>query len=118
MYTQQHQHQHHHTHNHHLNLPKQLPSAAADDDGSGSGPESMDNSTVPYDHRHLADDDDAGVAAAAAMGSVIEEIPPDAVYAPGGAGDLGVSVGEEASQLTLSFRGQVCVFDAVTPKKV
>ncbi|KAI4389828.1 hypothetical protein MLD38_002010 [Melastoma candidum] len=110
---------HHHSHNHHLDLPKQLNSSAAatDDDGSGSGPDSMDNSAAPYDHQHLADDE-AGAAAATAMGSVIEEIPPDAVYATGGAGHLGVSVGDEASQLTLSFRGQVYVFDAVTPKKV
>ncbi|KAI4366528.1 hypothetical protein MLD38_022397 [Melastoma candidum] len=94
-----------------MNLPKQLP--AGDDDGSGSGPDSMDNSSMPYGHQHLGDD-----GGAAAMGSVSEEIQPDAAYSTGGAGDLGVSIEEEASQLTLSFRGQVYVFDAVTPKKV
>lgn len=52
------------------------------------------------------------------MGGMIEDIPPDAVYVPGAGGDLGMAGGEEASQLTLSFRGQVYVFDAVTPKKV
>ncbi|KAF8024731.1 hypothetical protein BT93_F1801 [Corymbia citriodora subsp. variegata] len=99
-------------HPHHMNLPKPI---AGDEDGSGnSAGDSMDNSHIRYEQQALDD----GATAGAGMGGMIEDIPPDAVYVPGSAGDMGMAGGEEASQLTLSFRGQVYVFDAVTPKKV
>lgn len=100
-------------HPHHMNLAKPI---AGDEDGSGnSAGDSMDNSPhIRYENPALDDSATAG----AGMGGMIEDIPPDAVYVPGTGGEMGMAGGEEASQLTLSFRGQVYVFDAVTPKKV
>ncbi|KAK4742108.1 hypothetical protein SAY87_000109 [Trapa incisa] len=107
---------------HHLNLPKQQivhRGAADEDDGDGSSSaagaagDSVDHGHLGYESQTL----DEG-AAAAGMGGVIESIPPDAVYPTGSGSDLAVADGEDSSQLTLSFRGQVYVFDAVTPKKV
>ena len=47
----------------------------------------------------------------------VDDVGHDAVY--GGTGhELVVNRGDGSSQLTLSFRGQVYVFDAVTPDKV
>lgn len=106
----------------HMNLPKQQiirRGAADEDDGDGSSSaagatgDSVEHAHMGYEAHAL----DEG-AAAAGMGGVIESIPPDAVYATGSGSEFAIPDGEDSSQLTLSFRGQVYVFDAVTPKKV
>lgn len=103
----------------HMNLPKQQivrRSAADEDDGDGSSSApvgtggSVEHPHMGYEPHGL--DDQAG------MGGVIESIPPEAVYATGPGSEVSIPEGEDSSQLTLSFRGQVYVFDAVTPKKV
>ncbi|OWM67689.1 GATA transcription factor 25 [Punica granatum] len=106
-----------------MNLPKQQivrrgPADDDDGDGSSSAPagtaDSLGHPHMAYEVHGLDD----GAAAAAGMGGVIESIPPDAVYATGSGSEMAIPDGEDSSQLTLSFRGQVYVFDAVTPKKV
>ena len=92
--------------------------ATDDDDASGvagAGAESIDNPHIRYD-AHALDDTAGGVAGAAAGGGVVDDVNPDAVY--GGGHELVVQRNDGSSQLTLSFRGQVYVFDAVTPDKV
>ncbi|CAN0873505.1 GATA transcription factor 25 [Linum grandiflorum] len=56
-------------------------------------------------HDHIVYDD-----AAAAAGVPVDVMSPDSVYVDGGA--------DITNQLTLTFRGQVYVFDDVTPDKV
>lgn len=106
---------------HHMNLPKQQlvhRGPADDDDGDGSSSaaggagDSVEHAHMGYEVHPLDD------GAATGMGGVIESIPPDAVYATGSGSELAIPDGDYSSQLTLSFRGQVYVFDAVTPKKV
>ncbi|KAK4803238.1 hypothetical protein SAY86_001441 [Trapa natans] len=105
---------------HHMNLPKQQiirRGTADEDDGDGSS-SAAGTAGDSVDHAHLGYEAHALDEGAAGMGGVIESIPPDAVYPTGSGSDLAVVDGEDSSQLTLSFRGQVYVFDAVTPKKV
>lgn len=106
-----------------MNLPKQQivrRGDADEDDGDGSSSavggtgDSVEHPHMGYEAHAL----DESAAAAAGMGGVIESIPPDAVYATGSGSEFAIPDGEDSSQLTLSFRGQVYVFDAVTPKKV
>ncbi|RDX74277.1 GATA transcription factor 25, partial [Mucuna pruriens] len=85
-----------------MNMPPQI-AAAESDDGSGAEPAINAHHHIHYDAHALED----GAAAV-----VVEDVTSDAVYVSGGGGP------EESSQLTLSFRGQVYVFDAVTPDKV
>ncbi|XP_020206956.1 GATA transcription factor 25 [Cajanus cajan] len=85
-----------------LNMPPQIES----DDGSGA------EAAVDAHHHHIQYETNALEDGAAAAGVVVEDVTSDAVYVSGGGGP------EESSQLTLSFRGQVYVFDAVTPDKV
>ncbi|XP_027938579.1 GATA transcription factor 25 [Vigna unguiculata] len=87
-----------------LNMPPQI-SAAESGDGSGPDPALDAHHHIHYEPHALED------GAAGAM-VVVEDVTSDAVYVSGGGGP------EESSQLTLSFRGQVYVFDAVTPDKV
>ncbi|KAI4307515.1 hypothetical protein L6164_030693 [Bauhinia variegata] len=84
-----------------VNMPSQI-GTGEDDDGSGAGAESIENHHIHYEH--TLEDGGGGV------GGVVEDVNSDSVYAAAGAGD--------ASQLTLSFRGQVYVFDSVTPDQV
>jgi hypothetical protein len=52
---------------------------------------------------------------------VVEDVASDAVYGQGGGGgaaEMAIQRHDGTSQLTLSFRGQVYVFDSVTPDKV
>lgn len=84
-------------HSHPMNM--QITAAADSDAISGAD-------HIHYETHHLED------AAAAAGVVVVEDVTSDAVYVSGGGGP------EESSQLTLSFRGQVYVFDAVSPDKV
>lgn len=96
-----------------MNLSEQI---SQDDDvgarNMASG-DSINHSNLGYE----ADALDEG-AVSAAMGGVIENNPPEAVYATMPGSELVIPDGEDSSQLTLSFRGQVYVFDGVTPKKV
>ncbi|KAK7385403.1 hypothetical protein VNO78_31120 [Psophocarpus tetragonolobus] len=84
-----------------LNMPAQIES----DEVSGAEPAVDAHHHIQYETHGL----DEG---AAAGGVVVEDVTSDAIYVSGGGGP------EESSQLTLSFRGQVYVFDAVTPDKV
>lgn len=77
----------------------------------GDSGEPLDNRLVRYGAHSL--EDGGGV------GGMIEDLNPDAVYASAGDGsDLAVQRNDGSSQLTLSFRGQVYLFDAVSPEKV
>ncbi|KAJ0087365.1 hypothetical protein Patl1_08682 [Pistacia atlantica] len=80
-----------------MNIPTQM-SAGADDDDVSVG---ADNHHLGYDTHSLEN------------GVVVEDVAPDSVYGQASGSELGNS-----SQLTLSFRGQVYVFDSVTPDKV
>ncbi|XP_044474586.1 GATA transcription factor 25-like isoform X2 [Mangifera indica] len=80
-----------------MNIPTQM-SAGADEDDVSVG---ADNHHLGYDAHSLGN------------GVVIEDVAPGSVYGSSSGSELGNS-----SQLTLSFRGQVYVFDAVTPDKV
>ncbi|XP_052736828.1 GATA transcription factor 25 isoform X2 [Vigna angularis] len=86
-----------------LNMPPQISAA----ESNGSGPEPALDA-----HHHIHYETHALENGAAGAMVVVEDVTSDAVYVSGGGGP------EESSQLTLSFRGQVYVFDAVTPDKV
>jgi len=88
-----------------LNIPSRI-GAGERDDGSGNEP------AVDGHHHHIQYETHALDDGAAGGAVVVEDVTSDAVYVSGGGGP------EESSQLTLSFRGQVYVFDAVTPDKV
>lgn len=98
-----------------LNMPNQIAAPADDDDVSGAGAESIDNPHIRYESHSL--DDPGG-----AVGGVVDEVTADAVYGHGGGGggasEMAIQRPDGTSQLTLSFRGQVYVFDSVTPDKV
>lgn len=77
----------------------------------GDSGEPLDNRLVRYGAHSL--EDGGGV------GGMVEVLNPDAVYVPAGDGsDLAVQRSDGSNQLTLSFRGQVYLFDAVSPEKV
>ncbi|XP_031397009.1 GATA transcription factor 25-like isoform X2 [Punica granatum] len=98
----------HHHHHHHLEIPDQI---AGEEDAASVSPagDSLDDSRIHYEHH----------PALLTGGSAIDEVPPEAAYVSGDGTDLAVPGHEDdSSQLTLSFQGQVYVFDAVTPKKV
>lgn len=88
-----------------LNIPSRI-GAGERDDGSGNEP------AVDGHHHHIQYETHALDDGAAGGAVVVEDVTSDAVYVSGGGGPV------ESSQLTLSFRGQVYVFDAVTPDKV
>ncbi|KAF5455970.1 hypothetical protein F2P56_025491 [Juglans regia] len=99
-----------------LNMPNQISASADDDDvsGAGAGAESIENSHIRYEAHSI---DDSG----GAVGGVVDDVTADAVYVHGGGGgasEMVIQRHEDTSQLTLSFRGQVYVFDSVTPDKV
>ncbi|KAK3231075.1 hypothetical protein Dsin_002956 [Dipteronia sinensis] len=82
-----------------MNVPAQMSPGAGDDDDVSVGAD---------DHHHLGYDPHAAME----NGVGVEDVAADSVYVPTG------SELSNSSQLTLSFRGQVYVFDAVTPDKV
>lgn len=105
----QQQQQHHH--HHHMEEDEE-----EDDDVAGGSGESIDNPQIRYDQHHQLQD--------GAVEGVVEEmgaVAPHSIYAPGGS-DIVPSAsggpGGGADQLTLSFQGEVYVFDAVSPEKV
>ncbi|XP_038704067.1 GATA transcription factor 25-like isoform X3 [Tripterygium wilfordii] len=85
--------------------------SADEDDGSGA-PDSIENHHIRYDTHPLDGSTDGDVP--------LEGVTPESVYvSDGGAGsELAIHRNDDTSQLTLSFRGQVYVFDAVTAEKV
>lgn len=100
-----------------LNMSNQIAASADEDNvsGAGAGAESIDNSHIRYDAHSLED-------TAGAVVEVVEDVASDAVYGQGGGGggaaEMAIQRHDGTSQLTLSFRGQVYVFDSVTPDKV
>ena len=80
-----------------MNMPAQI-GAGDSDDGSGAGND-IDGHHIQYE-THALDDGSGG-------GGVV-----------GGGHELSIQRCDDSSQLTLSFRGQVYVFDSVTPDKV
>ncbi|KAB2040660.1 hypothetical protein ES319_D02G098500v1 [Gossypium barbadense] len=82
--------------------PMNIPASIADNDVSASAPAD----SVSYDAHPL--DDGVGV----------DDVSADPIYVTSTPSDLAiVQRVDGASQLTLSFRGQVYVFDAITPEK-
>ncbi|XP_057426025.1 GATA transcription factor 25-like [Lotus japonicus] len=81
-----------------MNIPDQIE----DNDGENH---------IHYDS-HTLDDGGGG-------GGGVEDVSTDNAYGSGGVGhELSIPPCDDSSQLTLSFRGQVYVFDSVTPEKV
>ena len=94
-----------------MNIAAHIAGSCANVDDDVSASASVDNhQIVSYDTHHL--DDGVGV----------EDVATDPIYvtaATASASDLAaIQRVEDASQLTLSFRGQVYVFDAITTDKV
>ncbi|KAJ1421321.1 Zinc finger, GATA-type [Sesbania bispinosa] len=100
-----------------MNMPGQIGSGESDD---GSGAEAAidghHHHHIQYE-THTLEDGSGGVGG----GGVVEDVTSDALYASGhggGGSELSIQHCDDSSQLTLSFRGQLYVFDSVTPDKV
>lgn len=93
-------------HSHHMNVHNQIAAPAGDDEDAAAADS--------IDHHHIRYEDGN------ATGVVVGDVSSDSVYVPsnGAGSELAVHRGDVSSQLTLTFRGQVYVFDAVTPDKV
>ncbi|KAH0989092.1 hypothetical protein GBA52_000575 [Prunus armeniaca] len=91
-----------------MTMPNPIP-AGGDDDAAGPGVDSIENAHIHYEPHTL--EDGGGVV------SVVEDVSSDPVYDVGSS-EMRAQPYDGSSQLTLSFRGQVFVFDAVTPEKV
>ncbi|GAB4839471.1 hypothetical protein Ancab_028994 [Ancistrocladus abbreviatus] len=109
-----------HTHSQqHINVPnqhqRQVTAVGNETDAVGGGGESVDEAHLHYDAHSFED----GVVGDAVTFDA-ETIEGSVYAAAGGGGDLGglQRGADDSNQLTLSFRGQVFVFDAVTPEKV
>uniref|UniRef100_A0A2P2JT47 GATA transcription factor 25 n=1 Tax=Rhizophora mucronata TaxID=61149 RepID=A0A2P2JT47_RHIMU len=81
----------------------QIPADDAEDGANGD----------TIDHYHHMSFEDGSAAARI----VVEDVSPESVYVTGGS-DPAIQGADVSSQLTLTFRGQVYVFDAVTSDKV
>lgn len=90
----------------HMSMHSQI--AGDEDDGAAS--DSIDNPHVHYDGQVLQDGVVPGMEAASDAHS-------DAVYGADGS-EIALQPSDAINQLTLSFRGQVYVFDSVTHEKV
>lgn len=98
-------------HSQSLNVPNHFTTADEDPSpcaGGGGGESAADNPHVSYETHSL--DDGVGI-------DDVHIVPSDVVYADG-ASDLPLQRTDCSNQLTLSFRGQVFVFDDVTTDKV
>ncbi|KAJ6335362.1 hypothetical protein OIU78_012069 [Salix suchowensis] len=93
------------THSQPVNVHNQIASPGVDDDGAPAD---------PIDHHHHIHYEDGTPTV------VVDDVSPDSVYVTAGvaASELGIQPSDGSSQLTLTFRGQVYVFDSVTPDKV
>lgn len=92
-----------------MNVTNQI-STGEDDNGAGVGAESIDNHHIHYETQAL-EDGNGGV------GGMVDDVNSDTVYVSGSGSEMSLQH-DDSSQLTLSFRGQVYVFDSVTPDKV
>lgn len=81
-----------------------------------AGGESIDNPQIRYE-AHALQNGAVGGGGMEAMGGVDGVVAPHALYVPGSEIPP-ASGGGGADQLTLSFQGEVYVFDAVSPEKV
>ncbi|KAE9605952.1 putative transcription factor TIFY family [Lupinus albus] len=99
------------THAHPMNMSNHIAAAENDD---ASGQPSIDH--IQYE-THDLEDGNGGID-----GCVIEDVNSDGIYVSGDGGggdhDFSLQPCDGSSQLTLAFRGQVYVFDSVTPDKV
>ncbi|THG17720.1 hypothetical protein TEA_030136 [Camellia sinensis var. sinensis] len=98
-------------HSQSLNVPNHFTTADQDPSpcaGGGGGESAADNPHVSYETHSL--NDGVGI-------DDVHIVPSDVVYADG-ASDLPLQRTDCSNQLTLSFRGQVFVFDDVTTDKV
>ncbi|KAJ4965422.1 hypothetical protein NE237_017271 [Protea cynaroides] len=101
--------------NHENHMQSMNPASQIEEEEDGAaGEESIDNPHVRYETHSL---EDGGVGGSVEVMDGIEEVPPDSNYV-GGANFVLPSRGEGMDQLTLSFQGEVYVFDAVSPEKV
>lgn len=91
------------------------------DDSVAGGEDSIDEASphVHFEpHSHSQALHNVSMEAAAPMNGV-DVVSPRALYAPGGSEIVAApAAGGGADQLTLSFQGEVYVFDAVSPEKV
>ncbi|KAF6160639.1 hypothetical protein GIB67_019579 [Kingdonia uniflora] len=89
-------------HNHHHHLHNRI----MEDEEDGAGAESIDNPNIRFEEDDVMDG--------------VDDIPSDSAYVVGGGvGNSSMGLrGENPDQLTLSFHGQVYVFDTVSPDKV
>lgn len=93
-----------------MNVHHQQIAAAPGDDDDGAAADSIDH----HPHIRYEDGTPTGVV-------VVDDVSANSVYGPGGGGagsELAIQPSDVSSQLTLTFRGQVYVFDSVTPDKV
>lgn len=91
-----------------LNMVCQI-SPGESDDGSGAEAAMDGHHRIQYETHNLE----------GGSGGVVQDVTSDVVYGHGGGGsELALQRCDDSSQLTLSFRGQVYVFDSVTPEKV
>ncbi|XP_042507902.1 GATA transcription factor 24-like isoform X2 [Macadamia integrifolia] len=90
------------------------PVSQIEEEDDGAAGESIDNPHVRYEAHTL---ENGGVGRNLEVMDGVEEVPPDSNYL-GGANFVLPSRGEGMDQLTLSFQGEVYVFDAVSPEKV
>jgi len=92
------------THSQPMNVHNQIASPGVDDDRAPA--DSIDH------HHHIHYEDGTP--------TVVDDVSPESVYVNAGvaASELGIQPSDCSSQLTLTFRGQVYVFDSVTPDKV
>ncbi|GAB2292045.1 hypothetical protein Dimus_026292 [Dionaea muscipula] len=78
-----------------------------------AGPEQVDNALISYDC-HAIDGDSGGVG-----GAIVEVVHPNSFYVGNSEFSPAVLPGSGGGdQLTMSFQGEVYVFDAVSPEKV
>ncbi|KAF9682465.1 hypothetical protein SADUNF_Sadunf05G0111700 [Salix dunnii] len=92
------------SHSQPMNVHNQIASPGVDDNRAPA--DSIDR------HHHIHYEDGTP--------TVVDDISPESVYVTAGvaASELGIQPSDCSSQLTLTFRGQVYVFDSVTPDKV
>lgn len=96
-----------------LNMPGQI--------GTGESDDGADAATVDGHHHHHHIQFETHTLEDGSGGFVVEDVSSDAVHGHGGDGASELALQQhcdDSSQLTLSFRGQVYVFDSVTPEKV
>ncbi|XP_043712907.1 GATA transcription factor 24-like isoform X2 [Telopea speciosissima] len=86
-----------------------------EEEDDGAGGESIDNPHIRFEAHSL---EDGGVGGSVDVMDGVEEVPQDSTYIGGAANFVIPSRGEGMDQLTLSFQGEVYVFDSVSPEKV